>query len=996
MRDYNEAHQPAGSPIGGQFAPKEGGALGSGESKSNYGLVPGDAEKFRAIKVQWAKVNNDLLNYVGKPDSPEAQSRMKEMERLCKEMQGLHADPGTPAGIGLPGGPRDVAIVGAGPGGLAAGIMGGAEGLDTLVLDQELVGGGQAKFSSRIENYPGFPIGVAGKTLTSNMLEQAQRIGAQTKLGTAVTGLGYDEKTGLKTLTMANGEKIDARTVILAGGVQFRQPDFKGADGPGVIVADPEALTSKAAGGTAVVLGGSNGASQAALGAATKADHVYLISRSPITKGMSDYQVAAIRNHPKITVLENETVAKLNRDETGNPKSIETNSGKTIPSNVVGVFLGSLPKTDWVGDKVARDRSGRVITNANLETNMPGVYAIGAMRVGAIGRIGVAVGEGQMSLRQANVYLDGLKKAAGVPVSKVGDASVEEDQTNHSDFITQLFALDYANPYLGSTIEGIKPGRQRRTRDGDDIMRDREFSAGSRETLAKSGRAMKSGGFPIVNESDLRNAIRAIGRAKNPGAARAHIKKRAAALGKSNLIPENWDSIDDGWRLLELDAVESRALMDAWGKKKPDDDEDDDDDDTADAKPKPGDDDEDEEDGDEDDDEDEEDLGDSRVVMHDTYLIDKVRSTKDGYLVCDARIARTGIQLYRGDEIGVPDMDVVRVYRPPDEVFNSTAMRSLAHRPITLNHPPVMVDASNWKEYAVGHTGDEVTRDGDCVRVPMVIMDSRAIAAYTKHGVRELSVGYSTDLKWGRGKTVDGDIYDAKQTAIRGNHLAVVPAARGGSRLRIGDDHLKGDHTMMVKILIDGQTVEFQDELAARHVQNHIIGLHNMAADLQTKLDKSKADKEKDDEQKTRQETDAAAKTGEIVALKKQLEDAKLTEDALDKMIEDRMDLRWKAHAAMDGKVDFSGKKPAEIRRTVVAAKMGDDVAKSLSDAEIVGAFKYAVTDIKPRTGVDRLTDNLSMLNIGGGNHNDPKAIRDAAYEEHVKSLSNAWRRNAK
>jgi cation transport regulator ChaB len=176
------------------------------------------------------------------------------------------------------------------------------------------------------------------------------------------------------------------------------------------------------------------------------------------------------------------------------------------------------------------------------------------------------------------------------------------------------------------------------------------------------------------------------------------------------------------------------------------------------------------------------------LTMYDTVLMDGVRKTADGYLTCSPRVARVGVQLYKGKELGRPDLGDVRVYRPPSEVFHKDAIRSMTHRPVTLTHPPETVNAGNWKHYAVGHTGDEVLRDGDAIRVPMVIMDAAAIEAYEKHGVKELSVGYSTDLKWRKGITKDGEHYDAIQTAIKGNHLAMVPAARGGETLKIGDD----------------------------------------------------------------------------------------------------------------------------------------------------------------------------------------------------------------
>ena len=177
-----------------------------------------------------------------------------------------------------------------------------------------------------------------------------------------------------------------------------------------------------------------------------------------------------------------------------------------------------------------------------------------------------------------------------------------------------------------------------------------------------------------------------------------------------------------------------------------------------------------------------------KLRMYDKFTVDGVRRTDDGYLSAFARVARTGIQEYRGSELGRPELGSVQVYRPESEVFSADAMKSFAHRPVTLTHPKTMVNARNWKRYAKGQTGAEVVRDGEYVRVPMVMMDQGMIDAYEKKGVKELSMGYTCDLKWEPGVTPKGEHYDAMQTSIRGNHLAVVPAARGGEMLRIGDD----------------------------------------------------------------------------------------------------------------------------------------------------------------------------------------------------------------
>ncbi len=448
--DPNEPRDDQGRWTDGGDGESSGGAAG------NYGLVPGDDKKFEALKAEWAKLNNELLEYVDKPDGPEATSRLFQLEAIVKDMHALHADPGGPAGIGLPGGPRDVLIVGAGPGGLAASINGAAEGLDTLVVEANLVAGGQAKFSSRIENFPGFPIGVTGQKLTQNMFIQAQRLGAEAKLGIRVTGMTVDSSTGLKHVELSNGEKVDARAVILAGGLEFRKlPPFPGSEGPGLIYGDGEQLKNEGKGGSVVVVGGSNGAAQAALGASQQCDHVYVLSRSPIVNGMSAYQISALKNNSKITVIESDSIAKLWRDEHGEPKTLETRGGLKLPAKAVGIFAGSVPETKWVPAEVSREKgSNRIHTNSDLGTEIPGVFAIGDMREGAIGRVGVAVGEGQIALRHANVFLAEQQEAAGIkPKAYRRKAAAKTSD----ELIAELFDLDRANPWFGQTVEGVTP-----------------------------------------------------------------------------------------------------------------------------------------------------------------------------------------------------------------------------------------------------------------------------------------------------------------------------------------------------------------------------------------------------------------------------------------------------------------------------------------------------------------------------------------------------------
>src|SRR5699024_6928912 len=132
-----------------------------------------------------------------------------------------------------------------------------------------------------------------------------------------------------------------------------------------------------------------------------------------------------------------------------------------------------------------------------------------------------------------------------------------------------------------------------------------------------------------------------------------------------------------------------------------------------------------------------------------------MRRTEDGYLAATALVARGGnVQRYTGAEMGEPDREYVDVYRPDGEVFSPQTMKSFAHRPLTNNHPSENVDAENWREYAVGYSGDEVARDGDYIRVPLLLTDADTIAAM-EGGKRELSMGYRSEIEWRDGTTDD-------------------------------------------------------------------------------------------------------------------------------------------------------------------------------------------------------------------------------------------------
>ena len=170
----------------------------------------------------------------------------------------------------------------------------------------------------------------------------------------------------------------------------------------------------------------------------------------------------------------------------------------------------------------------------------------------------------------------------------------------------------------------------------------------------------------------------------------------------------------------------------------------------------------------------------------DAVSVAGTRRRDDGYLVADARIARTGIQTYLGREVGRPEVGVVRVYRPGAEVFSEDTLKSAAHRPVTNDHPPELVTSANWKKYSVGQSADEVSGEGIFIRVPLMVSDEAAIQDI-EGGKRELSAGYTCDVDFTPGVTDAGEAYDAVQKNIRLNHIAIVARGRAGSEVRIGD-----------------------------------------------------------------------------------------------------------------------------------------------------------------------------------------------------------------
>jgi hypothetical protein len=373
----------------------------------------------------------------------------------------------------------------------------------------------------------------------------------------------------------------------------------------------------------------------------------------------------------------------------------------------------------------------------------------------------------------------------------------------------------------------------------------------------------------------------------------------------------------------------------------------------------------------------------------------KVTFTKDGYMTATPRVAKVGIQLYHGEECGIADMDVVRVYRPESTVFSTDALKTFAHKPVTLDHPPVAVTADNWKEYSVGSIGDEVLREGDAIRVPMTLMDKAAIAAF-KAGTNQLSVGYTCDLEWSPGVTPKGEHYDAVQRNIRANHLAVVAVARGGPTLKIGDHNHPKENAMNLKtVMVDGIECQMTDTAAAL-VQRTISALQD-AFEEEKKNGKKKDEDCKDAAVKiTEMATQLGTKDAEIVTLKKQLADAKLTPQQLDALVKDRHAAVEKARRVLGDKLMVDGKTIEDMRKQVVDAKLGA-AAQGWSDEQIRASFD-TLTATAPTAG--GVADAVRVFAGRPGNGyapmpqfdgSNPQHIRDAAYAQSVFDMTHAW-----
>jgi len=388
------------------------------------------------------------------------------------------------------------------------------------------------------------------------------------------------------------------------------------------------------------------------------------------------------------------------------------------------------------------------------------------------------------------------------------------------------------------------------------------------------------------------------------------------------------------------------------------------------------------------------------IQARDFMSLTSRQMTTEGYMVAPGNLARTGVQTYRAYELGLDadgmdPMKIIRLHRPPEEVFSPASMASFESKPITVDHPPVAVTADNWAELAKGEVRD-VGQSGELMTGTLLIKSRDAIEAL-QAGKAELSNGYTFELDMTPGTTADGREYDGVQRNIRGNHVALVDAARCGSACRIADSQLNLEGKTMAdakrKVTVDGIPLEVED--TAADVIGTLVKQRDEARDAMAAM-----------------QPKAAEADGLKVALDKAHADIEvMKKDVITPEARDAMVAEW-AKLIGDAKrlvpdLTTDGKTCLAIRREVIGALIAKDAtAKAVADAVLAGkalesaepehvratfnALAAAVKTEAADTVVDANDADLADALTGAGNGNESKTVLTGR-DKFMSRQSQAW-----
>jgi len=344
------------------------------------------------------------------PSLPDLASRIGLQQKATKEMY-------------------DVLIIGAGPAGLAASVYGSCEGLKTILIEMKSPGG-QAGNSARIENYLGFPTGLSGGELTRRAVSQTLRFGTEVLTPQQVKNITV--KDGYKVTEMMDGTEIHSKAIVIATGASYARLNIPGLDnftGAGVYYGSASVEAHACRDEVIYIAGGGNSACQAAMYLSKFAKEVKIvIRRDKLSQTAANYLVENISNTPNIKIIVNSDVVSCSGStvlENITLKNTKTNEEKTVSAKALFIYIGTKPGTEWLNDVVLKNEKGFIITGSELmkeksfhtfwkldrepflpETSVPGIFASGDVRFGALAGISSAVGEGALAIRFVRKYLE--------------------------------------------------------------------------------------------------------------------------------------------------------------------------------------------------------------------------------------------------------------------------------------------------------------------------------------------------------------------------------------------------------------------------------------------------------------------------------------------------------------------------------------------------------------------------------------------------------------
>ncbi len=381
------------------------------------------------VPYRWLDIESDaeakqLITYAGEKDNPclplvllpSGEKLVKPSTATLAQQVGMQTEAAKPF--------YDLVIVGGGPAGLAAAVYGASEGLRTVMIEREAPGG-QAGTSSRIENYLGFPVGLSGSDLARRAVTQAKRFGVEILTPQEATAVRTED--AYRIITLSDGSEISCHALILAMGVAWRRlkvPGIEQFTGSGVYYGAAQTEAAACQDEEVYVVGGANSAGQAAMYFSKYASKVRMLVRGEsLTKSMSQYLIDQIDETDNIEVLTFHSVVEAqggDRLESILVKDSQTDEVKTFKTNSLFIFIGATPSTDWLDDSVHRDQKGFICTGPDipevvpwpldrdrflLETNLPGIFAVGDVRHGSIKRVASGVGEGSICVQFVHRHL---------------------------------------------------------------------------------------------------------------------------------------------------------------------------------------------------------------------------------------------------------------------------------------------------------------------------------------------------------------------------------------------------------------------------------------------------------------------------------------------------------------------------------------------------------------------------------------------------------------